>query len=35
MEQDRKPRDIPMHLWSINLQQMRQDPTMEEGQSLQ
>ena len=25
MEQDRKPRDLPPHLWSINLQQRRQD----------
>ena len=25
MEQDRKPRNKPTHLWSINLQQRRQD----------
>ena len=31
MKQDRKPRDKPMHLWSINLQQRRQEyNTMEE-----
>ena len=35
MEEDRKPRNKPMHLWSINLQQRRQDYTMEERQSLQ
>ena len=25
MEQDRKPRNKPMHIWSTNLQQRRQD----------
>ena len=25
MEQNRKPRNKPMHLWSINLQQRRKD----------
>ena len=34
MEQDRKPRVKPMHLWSINIWQRRQDYTMEERQSL-
>ena len=29
MEQDRKPRDKPTHLWSTNLQQRRQGYTME------
>ena len=33
--QDRKPRDKPTHLWSINLQQRRQEYTMEKRQSLQ
>ena len=35
MEQDRKPRNKPMHLWSINLQQKRQEYTMEKRQPLQ
>ena len=35
MEQDRKPRNKPMHLWSINLWQRRQEYTMEKRQSLQ
>ena len=35
VEQDRKPRNKPMHLQSIILQQRRQDYTMEERQSLQ
>ena len=35
MEQDRKPRNKPKHLWSINLQQRRQEYTTENGQSLQ
>ena len=34
MEQDRKPRNKPMHPWSINLQQRRQEYRMEERQSL-
>ena len=29
MEQDRKPRNKPTHLWSINLRQKRQEYTME------
>ena len=35
MEQDRKPRDKPMYLWSTNLWQKRQGYTMEKRQSLQ
>ena len=35
MEQDRKPRDKPRHLWSTNLWQRRQGYTMEKRQSLQ
>ena len=35
MEQDRKSRDKPMHLWSTNLWQRRQECTMEKRQSLQ
>ena len=35
MEQDRKPRNKPTHLWSINLWQRRQEYTMEKRQSLQ
>ena len=35
MEQDRKSRNKPMHLWSINLRQRRQDYTMEKRQHLQ
>ena len=35
MEQDRKPRDKPMHLWSTNLWQMRQECTTEKRQCLQ
>ena len=35
MEQDRKPRDKPMHLWSPNLWQRRQEYTMEKRRSLQ
>ena len=34
MEQDRKPRNKPIHLWSINLQQRRQEYTMEKKQCL-
>ena len=33
MEQNRKPRDKPMHLWSTNLWQRRQKYTMEKRQS--
>ena len=29
MEQDRKPRNKPTHLWSIKLQQRRQEHTQE------
>ena len=35
MEQDRKPRDKPTHIWSPNLQQRRQKHTMEKRQPLQ
>ena len=35
MEQDRKPRNKPMHLWSVNLQQRRQEYTMGKRLSLQ
>ena len=35
MEPDRKPRNRPTHLWSINLQQKRQEYTMEKRQSSQ
>ena len=35
MEEDRKPRDKPRHLWSPNLWQRRQEYTMEKRQSLQ
>ena len=35
MEQDRKPRDKPMYLWSTNQWQKRQGYTMEKRQSLQ
>ena len=35
MVQDRKPRDKPMHMWSPNLRQRRQEHTMEKRQSLQ
>ena len=34
-EQDRNPRNKPMHLQSINLQQRRQEYTMKKRQSLQ
>ena len=34
-EQDRKPRDKPTHIWSPNLQQRRQEHTMEKRQPLQ
>ena len=33
--QDRKPRDKPMHIWSPNLRQRRQEHTMEKRQPLQ
>ena len=32
---NRKPRNKPIHLWSINLEQRRQEGTMEKKQSLQ
>ena len=35
MEQNRKPSNKPLHLWSINLQQNRQEHTTEKRQSLQ
>ena len=35
MEQDRKPRDKPTHLWSTNVWKRRQGYTMEKRQSLQ
>ena len=35
MEQNRKPRDKPTHLWSTNLWQRRQGYTLEKRQSLQ
>ena len=35
MVQDRKPRDRPTHLWSHNLQQRRQEHTMQKRQPLQ
>ena len=35
VEQDRKPRNKPMHLWSINQQQRRQEYPMDKRQSLQ
>ena len=35
MEQDRKPRDKPTHLWSANLWQRRKGYTMEKRLSLQ
>ena len=35
MELDRKSRDKPMHLWSPNLWQRRQEYTMEKQQSFQ
>ena len=35
MEQDRKPRDKPTHIWSPNLKQRRQEYTMEKRQPFQ
>ena len=35
MEQERKLRNKPTHLWSINLQQRKQENTMTKRQSLQ
>ena len=35
MEQNREPRNKPTHQWPINLQQRRQEYTMEKRQSLQ
>ena len=35
MEKDRKSRDRPMHLWSPNLRQRRQEYAMGKRQSLQ
>ena len=34
MEQNRKPRNKPMLIWSINLQQRRQEYTTEKTDSL-
>ena len=35
MEQNREPPDKPIHLWSINLQQKRQEYTIKKRQCLQ
>ena len=35
MEQNREARNKPTHLWSINLQQRKQEYTMEKRQSFQ
>ena len=35
MEEDRKLRNKPLHLWSINLQQRRKDDTMRKRKCLQ
>ena len=35
MEQNREPRNKPIHVWSINPQQKNQEYTMEKRQSLQ
>ena len=35
VEQDRKPRNKPTYIWSINLQQRKQGCTMEKRQYLQ
>ena len=35
VEQNGEPRNKPTHLWSVNLQQRRQEYTMEKRQSLQ
>ena len=35
VEQDRKPRDKPLSLWSPNIWQRRQENTMEKGQTSQ
>ena len=34
MEKNKEPRNKPMYLWSINLQQRRQEYTMEKRQAL-
>ena len=34
MEQNREPRNKPTHLWLVNLQQRREEYTMEKRQSL-
>ena len=34
MEQNREPRNKPTHRWSINLQQWRQEYTVDKRQSL-
>ena len=35
MEQDKEPRNKPMYIWSINIQERIQEYTMEKRQSLQ
>ena len=35
MEQNREPRNTPRHLWSINLQQRRQEHKMGKRKSIQ
>ena len=35
MKENREPRNQPTHLWSVNLQQGRQEYTMEKSQSFQ
>ena len=35
MEKDRKPRDKPMHLWTLHLWQRRREHTMEKRQPIQ
>ena len=34
MEQDKEPRNKPMYIWSINIQERIQEYTMEKRQSL-
>ena len=35
MEQKRKPRNKPIHTWSVHLQERRQEYTMGKGQPVQ
>ena len=35
MEQDKEPRNKPMYIWSMNIQERIQEYTMEKRQSLQ